>query len=113
MANRYIKRTTLYVEGRDDLFAIANLLKAHAFQMDKPPGGPVRDIEIDEAAKADIGSGREKLMKLVEPAVKASTDKAVGFVMDADKSTAATWDSVRGHIETAVGGIQASQEMSR
>ena len=93
MANQYLKRTTIYVEGRDDLYAIADLLKLHALQMDVEP----RDVGIH------VAGDREKLLALVETAVKASTGSAVGFVIDADASASATWDSIRHHIEAGAG----------
>ncbi len=98
MANQYKKKTILYVEGRDDLYVIADLLKTSGFQMDSHP----RDIQIDDAAKNDEGQGREKLLELIKTAVKASTGKAIGFVIDADKSASATWDAVRNRIEDAI-----------
>lgn len=71
MANQYLGKNKLYVEGRDDLFVVADLLKANGFQMDVEP----RDIQIDDAAKGDEGQGREKLLALIKTAVKASTGK--------------------------------------
>jgi Protein of unknown function (DUF3226) len=100
VANRYLKRTTLYVEGRDDLHAIASLLRAHEFQMDDRP----RDVEIIEPKEGDTGPGRAGLLNLAPTVVKASTDKAVGFVIDADASAAETWKSICHCIETAAGG---------
>jgi hypothetical protein len=99
VANQYLKKTTLYVEGRDDLYSIADLLKKHAFQMDQSP----RDVEIHPAALDDKGFGRSKLLELVGPAVKASTDKAIGFIIDADVSASDTWNAVCDQISKAAG----------
>lgn len=99
MANRYLRKNTLYVEGRDDLFAVAELLKARGFQMDVDP----REVHIHQAVLDDKGFGRDQLLKLIGPAVKASTDKAVAFLVDADDSAAGTWESVRARIVSAVG----------
>jgi len=99
VANRYLKRTVLHVEGRNDLFTIANLLEKHSFQIKNSP----RDVEIHKSALDDQTSGRDELLKLIGTAVKASTDNAVGFVIDADHSSAATWSSVQQHIQSAIG----------
>jgi hypothetical protein len=99
VANRYLKHTVLHVEGRNDLFTIANLLEKHSFQVKNVP----RDLEIHKAALDDQTSGRDELLKLIGTAVKASTDSAVGFVIDADRSSATTWSSVQQHIHSAIG----------
>jgi hypothetical protein len=98
VANQYLRKTRLHVEGRDDLYVIAELLKASGFQMDKEP----RDVQIDEAAKGDEGHGRDKVLALIKTAVKASTGNAVAFVIDADKSASATWNAIRHRIEEAI-----------
>ena len=98
MASQYLRKTRLHVEGRDDLYVIANLLRASGFQMDQKP----RDVQIDEAAKGDEGHGRDKLLALIKTAVKASTGNAIAFVVDADKSASSTWDAVRYRIEAAI-----------
>lgn len=92
MAERYRKRTTLHVEGKDDLFAITELLSAHGFQQDAKTK---RDVEINDAAKEKEGFGRAKLLEDIPRAVKAVSDGAVAFVVDADESVHNTWVSVR------------------
>jgi hypothetical protein len=94
VAKAYRSRAKLYVEGRDDVYSIANLLKAHQFQVEVAP----RDLEIQAAGD------RGKLLGLIETAVKASTNMAIAFVVDADASATGTWTSIRHHVEQAVGG---------
>jgi hypothetical protein len=98
VANQYLRKTRLHVEGRDDLYVIADLVKASGFQLDKEP----RDVQIDDAAKGDEGHGRDKLLALIKTAVKASTGNAIAFVVDADNSASSTWDAIRHRIEEAI-----------
>lgn len=109
MANQYLRKNRLYVEGRDDLHVIAELLKASGFQMDKEP----RDVQIDEAAKGNEGHGRDKLLALIKTAVKASTGNALSFVIDADKSALATWEAVRHRIEEAIKEAGGSSKLPK
>jgi hypothetical protein len=98
VANQYLCKNRLHVEGRDDLCVIADLLKASGFKMDKEP----RDVQIDDAAKGREGQGRENLLALIKTAIKASTGYAIAFVIDADKSAASTWEAVRHRFAEAI-----------
>lgn len=82
-----MKRSVLSVEGKDDLFAVANLLVRHGIDYDTKPWAP--DLpEIKE-----IGSC-EKLLAGMELAVKTSTGRVVGFVLDADSPLKDRWNAV-------------------
>lgn len=109
MAKQYLQNARLYVEGRDDLYVIADLVKANGFQMDDEP----RDVQIDDAAKGDEGQGRDQLLALIKTAVKASTGKAIAFVIDADKSASSTWNSVRHHIEEAIKDVGGTPRLPK
>ena len=85
MAENYLKRTTLHVEGRDIEFAVANLLELHDYGLKQQP----RDIEIRDE------TSRQAVFRMIPTAVKASTGKAVAFVLDAETSAKATWEAVR------------------
>lgn len=91
MADSARPHGVLYVEGRDDQFSVADLLRLHDFQMDQSP----RDVEIK------LAGGRDPLLELIATAVKASTDTWVGFVVDADASAEDTWRAIAHRIGRA------------
>ena len=97
MANNYRRSADLYVEGKNDLMSIANLLEAHAFQQ----VGSVRDVQIHDQ------KGVTPLLDIVETAVKGSTGRARGFVIDADDSAKSAWTAIRQRIENATEGSTA------
>ena len=76
----------LYVEGKNDLYVVCNLLKENGIELSRCDGpvvvesrdsvSQVLDV-MDVAAKAAIGRGQP-----------------VGFILDADKDAHARWDSV-------------------
>lgn len=99
MDDFYRTKTTLYVEGRDDFYVVIELLKRHGFNMDAQP----RDVELHEAVLDIAGFGRTNLLDLVPTVVKTSTDRAVGFIVDADASTVGTWKAICDRIEKAAG----------
>jgi hypothetical protein len=74
----------LYVEGDDDLHTIVHLLGRHSIQLDKDLG-PVRIRETH---------GDEGVLAAMTTAVRASTNRAVGFVLDANGAVADRWRGV-------------------
>jgi hypothetical protein len=84
-------RSKLYVEGRDDEHAIANLIEIHGIDYRK----------IDAAPKIEPITGVESLLKFIETAVEVSGGRAVGFVLDADAPLADRSASVRQHLVNA------------
>ena len=94
MASRFRGRTDLHVEGKDDQFAIANLLDQRAFQQKIEP----RDVEIKDAEKHHFGYGRTELLKAIKTASESARDKAVAFVIDADQDFDTTWQAVRNRL---------------
>ncbi len=62
-------RSRLYVEGTDDLHAIANLVEAHGIDYRTNASAP----EIEKVI------GVEKLLKTIETAVELAGGRAVGF----------------------------------
>ena len=79
----------LFVEGTDDVHVILHLLGRHGISLDKDCG-PV-DIR---AAGGDSG-----VLDAMTTAIKASANRTVGFVIDADISLADRWTTVCGHLE--------------
>lgn len=84
-------RPRLHVEGPDDLNSIANLVEHYGIALRANPSAP----EI----KA-IGSV-EKLIDGIETAVEVSTDRIIGFVIDADSPLSSRWESVRQRLVRA------------
>lgn len=74
----------LFVEGDSDLHTIIHLLARHDLMLD-------RDLGPVQVKKAQNDRG---VLDVIRTAVRASTNRAVGFVIDANGSVAARWQSV-------------------
>lgn len=83
-----VARPRLNVEGKNDLYAIANLVEVHGIEFTKDQRVP----EIHFAG--DV----VQLLDGIEEGVKFSTDRAVGFVLDADAPIVDRWRSVRDRL---------------
>jgi hypothetical protein len=79
----------LYVEGEADLHTIRHLLARHGIALDKHLG----PVVIKPA-----GSDR-KVLDSMRTAVRASANRPVGFVVDADVPVAHRWQSVCEHLK--------------
>lgn len=79
---------TLYVEGKDDISVISALLCRHG--VDTEQGKRHLVIKDQESV--------ENLLLTLPDAVKASTDRPVGFVMDIDIEIANRWSAVCGRL---------------
>ena len=81
-------RSKLHVEGKDDLNVIANLVSKYGI-----------DYAVHSAAPVirDIGSV-EELLNGIETAVRLSSDRVIGFVLDADTQQPSRWQSVRDRL---------------
>ncbi len=83
---------TVFVEGKDDLNVMVHLLIRHGIPYDCkpwPPGLPT--FKPTE--------GVEELLSGIALGVKVSTNKTIGFVLDADSPLASRWDAVRRQLE--------------
>ena len=78
----------LRVEGKDDKFAITNLLERHGVDH------ALVDIKWLEQ-QDDLASGKDALLEGMRTAVATSTGRSVGFVLDADRDLVASWQAVR------------------
>lgn len=87
----------LRVEGKDDEHAIRHLLLRHDVHCDS------EDVAVDIRAISDYGveetGGREKLLDGMQTAVKRSTGRSVGFILDADEVAEDRWRAVRGRLD--------------
>jgi hypothetical protein len=88
-------RPRLNVEGTDDEHVIRNLVKAHGIEYRDDPRVP--DVKVIE--------GITNLLDGIEDGVRASTGRAVGFVLDADSPILDRWRSVRDRLLKA--GVDA------
>jgi hypothetical protein len=84
MAPKKEKPVRLVVEGRDDCFAIINLMKRHGLDWNNNQNAPY----VHEAGSVD------ELVSSVPTTIK-NHDEAVGFVLDADDALQSRWEQVR------------------
>ena len=87
-------RSSLRVEGRDDLHAILHLLIRNGLDYEQQQ--PLWLPSIDE-----IKGGRTGVLDNLERLVRASANARVGFVLDADDSVENTWRAVSRRLEMA------------
>ena len=97
-------RSRLHVEGPDDSHAIRHLLIRHGIDYDQKPW-PVEFPRIE-----DIG-GRPDLLEGVETAVRLSTDRSIGFVLDANSSVQNSWRAISSRLREA--GMEVPSAMPR
>ena len=79
------EKSALHVEGTDDQHVIQHLLSRH---------------DIDHS-NIDIQAldGKDTLLRSVNTAVRASTGRSVGFVLDADEVSQNRWRAVRDRLD--------------
>ena len=90
-----LERSSLRVEGRDDLHAILHLLIRNGFDYEQQRQSPWLP-SIDE-----IKGGKTGVLDNVERLVRASANTRVGFVLDADDSVENTWRAISRRLEMA------------
>lgn len=82
---------TLHVEGKDDLFTIAELLQRHGVDM-SPANRPLQIlIAKDPVTNAE---GVAPLLASMSDAIRNATDRPIGFVLDVDIDLADRWSAV-------------------
>ena len=94
---KLVERSSLRVEGSDDMHAIRHLLIRHGIDYDQaswPSWFP--SIEAVDGGKDAILSS-----KTVETAVSLSSGRAVGFVLDADTSVQDRWRAMSNRLQQA------------
>ena len=80
---------TLYVEGKDDISVISNLLFRHG--VDTERGKQYLNIK-------DLGDV-ESVLKIIPDAIKTSTESPVGFIIDIDIKVSDRWNAVRAKLQ--------------
>jgi hypothetical protein len=83
----------LYVEGKDDTSVVSNLLRRHGIDTAKG------DAHLRIQDKGDVDS----VLETMAEAIKASTDRPVGFIVDIDVVVTDRWTAVKDKISLAGG----------
>lgn len=89
-ANTSGRYPILYVEGKNDLHVICNLLRENGITL-SPQDGPV---VIDPKESVD------QVLDVMVVAIKSAVGRRqpVGFVLDVDKDSKARWDGIRSRL---------------
>lgn len=91
------ERSLLRVEGKNDEHVIRHLLLRHDIDCYR------EDVAVNIQSIYDDGveetGGDKKLLKGMEAAVKSSTGRSVGFILDADEVAEDRWRAVRGRLD--------------
>ncbi len=82
------ERSFLHVEGSDDLHTLVHLLVKHGIDYDTKPW-PEGFPEFKEVGN-DV-----KVLRGMEAAIRAATDRSIGFVIDANSDIKARWKTIR------------------
>ena len=96
------ERSQLWVEGSDDDHTIRHLLIRHGVDYDHKPWSTWIP-SIEQAGNKD------QLLQTVERSVRASTNRAVGFVLDADSSPWDQWKAMLSRLQRA--GVNAPEDI--
>jgi len=94
-----VERSRLHVEGTDDVHVVKHLLLRH--QIDCPlERDPRPGCEFAPNAPEIRGAGDwNKVLDRIEPAVRLSNGRSVGFVLDADAGPRDRWRAVCGRLQ--------------
>ena len=84
-------RSQLRVEGNDDSHALRHLLMRHGVDYGQE-SWPTWFPSIEETG------GKDKLLETLALNVRASSGRAVGFVLDANSSLQSRWDAVAAQL---------------
>jgi len=93
-----MERSTLYVEGRDDQHSLIELLIRHGIDYDSKPW-PDEFPEFKTPGEAAGVGGVKAMLEYMPTAVQLGTDRASGFVLDADSPLASRWQAVRDRLQ--------------
>lgn len=93
-----LERSNLHVEGTDDVHTIKHLLLRHGF--DCPISGDTRSDGnfSDRVPKIKAAGDQLRVLEAMSTAPLVSTNKSVGFVLDADEKPENRWDAVRDRL---------------
>ena len=87
-----LERSNLRVEGLDDRHALVHLLIRNGIDYEQRPWAAwLPSIEEVKGGKPEVLANMERL-------VRASSNKQIGFVLDADNSVKDTWSAIRSRL---------------
>ena len=97
------RRPTIYVEGKNDLFALVNLLIRHGINYDHKPW-PIAYPEFHAAVSDSTDESRDAmgidaLLTMISDEVRIQAGRTVGFVLDADEFPVSRWQAVRDRLQ--------------
>ncbi|MSR58233.1 MAG: hypothetical protein EXS05_11220 [Planctomycetaceae bacterium] len=98
-----MERSKLHVEGQDDDHSVKHLLRRHGIDIEAKTSDSIYPV-IHQ-----VGSV-EKLLEGIEIAVKTSTERTIGFVLDADAPILSRWESVRQKLSDV--GVEVPTELT-
>ena len=99
------QRSTLRVEGGDDLHAILHLLIRNGIDYDQQPW-PSWFPSIEE-----VKGGKTGVLENVKRLVRASSNGRIGFVLDADESVENTWRAMSARLRAV--GVEVEEHIPR
>ena len=91
------EKSVLHVEGTDDQHVIGHLLTRHGIDID------ALGVEVK------VAQGKDALLPAMDTAVRLSTGRSVGFVLDADEVPEDRWRAARGRLDEA--GVNSPKDI--
>lgn len=86
------KRAHLYVEGRDDMFAVLGLLERHG--VDCLDESRLFDVHTSKGLKQSDTESVGALLDGMDYAIRQSRGRPTGFVFDADQDVSSRWQAI-------------------
>lgn len=93
-----LQRSNLHVEGINDVHTIKHLLSRHGFKCPTTKDPSSGDGFSDNAPLINAAGGKREVLDAIEPAVRLSNGRSVGFVLDADEVLEDRWQAVRDRL---------------
>ena len=92
------ERSTLHVEGTDDVHVVKHLLLRHRIDcpLERDPR-PAREF-APNAPEIRRARDRNAVLDSIDPSVRFSNGRSVGFVLDADEEPRDRWRAVCGRL---------------
>jgi len=111
---RQPKKCQIHVEGRNDQFALINLLVRHGINYDpKPWPDSFPEFTANTPEKDDLlepARGVEAMLQTIVDEIKLQAGRTVGFVLDADTDPQDRWKAIQTRLQQS--GVLASTEQS-
>lgn len=85
------KSPVVYVEGSDDVHSLIHLLGRNGIDYDRKP-------RPQTFPKFDPRDGVDNVLDMIELSIPLSTERPVGFIVDADTEVLDRWRAVRDRL---------------